>query len=52
MVSSVCAIAGEKPTWGVMFEASKGVAGSVSMPNGTIVNYTAYTTCLPLEKVE
>ena len=52
MASSVCAMAGEKPTSGVMFDASKGVAGSVSMPNGTIVNYTAYTTCLPLEKVE
>lgn len=40
VVSSVCAIAGEKPTSGVMFDASKGVAGSVSMPNGKVVNYT------------
>ena len=46
VVSSVCAIAGEKPTSGVMFDASKGVAGSVSMPNGKVVNYTAYKTLL------
>ena len=52
MVSSVCAMAGEKPTSGVMFDASKGVAGSVSMPNGTIVNYTAYTKLYYVTNVE
>lgn len=52
MVSSVCAIAGEKPTSGVMFDASKGVAGSVSMPNGKVVNYTAYTKLYYVTNVE
>lgn len=52
VVSSVCAIAGEKPTSGVMFDASKGVAGSVSMPNGKVVNYTAYTKLYYVTNVE
>ena len=52
MVSSVCAIAGERPTSGVMFDASKGVAGSVSMPNGKVVNYTAYTKLYYVTNVE
>lgn len=52
VVSSVCAIAGEKPTSGVMFDASKGVAGSVSIPNGKVVNYTAYTKLYYVANVE
>lgn len=52
VVSSVCAIAGEKPTSGVMFDASKGVAGSISMPNGKVVNYTAYTKLYYVTNVE
>ncbi len=52
VVSSVCAIAGEKPTSGVMFDVSKGVAGTVSMPNGIVVNYTAYTRLYYVTNVE
>ena len=52
MVFSVCAIAAAKPTSGVVFDASKGVAGSVTMPNGEIVNYTAYTNLYYVTNVE
>ena len=52
MVSSVCAMAGEKPTSGVMFDASKGVAGSVTLPTGKKVNYTAYTKLYYVTHVE
>lgn len=52
VVFSVCATAVEKPTSGVVFDASKGVAGSVTMPNGKIVNYTAYTNLYYVTNVE
>lgn len=52
LVSSVCALAGEKPVSGVVFDASKGVAGSVTMPNGKVVNYTAYTKLYYVTNVE
>lgn len=52
MVLSVCAMAAEKPAPGVVFDASKGVAGSVTMPNGKIVNYTAYTNLYYVANVE
>lgn len=52
MVSSVCVIASEKPTSGVMFDVSKGVAEAVFMPNGKVVNYTAYTKLYYVTNVE
>lgn len=52
VVSSVCVIASEKPTSGVMFDVSKGVAGAVFMPNGKVVNYTAYTKLYYVTNVE
>lgn len=52
VVFSVCTIAAVKPTPGVVFDASKGVAGSVTMPNGKIVNYTAYTNLYYVTNVE
>ena len=52
VVSCVCAMAGEKPTSGLMFDASKGVAGSVTMPDGKIVNYTAHTKLYYVTNVE
>lgn len=48
----VCAVAAVKPAPGVVFDASKGVAGSVTMPNGKIVNYTAYTNLYYVTNVE
>lgn len=51
-VLSVCAMASAKPTSGVVFDASKGVAGSVTMPNGKAVNYTAYTNLYYVANVE
>lgn len=52
VVSSVCVIASEKPTSGVMFDVSKGVAEAVFMPNGKVVNYTAYTKLYYVTNVE
>ena len=43
LVLSVCAQAAKKPTPKLVFDASKGVAGSVALPTGKTVNYTAYT---------
>lgn len=49
---SVYASAGEKPASSLMFDASKGVAGSVTMPKGSIVNYTAYTNLYYVTNIE
>lgn len=51
-VLSVCAMASAKPAPGLVFDASKGVAGSVTMPDGTVVNYTAYTNLYYVANVE
>ena len=45
MVACVSAMAATKPMSKLTFDASKGVAGSVTMPQGQIVHYTAYPTC-------
>ncbi|MCD8317564.1 MAG: alpha/beta hydrolase [Paraprevotella sp.] len=52
MVLPVCAMAKEKTAPGLVFDASKGVAGSVSMPEGKIVNYTAYTNLYYVTNIE
>ena len=46
MVACVSAVAATKPMSQLTFDASKGVAGSVTMPQGQIVHYTAYTNLL------
>ena len=46
MVACVSAVAATKPMPKLTFDASKGVAGSVTMPQGQIVHYTAYTNLL------
>lgn len=51
-VFSVCAATASKPTSKLMFDASKGVAGSVTMPQGKIVNYTAYTNLYFVTNIE
>lgn len=51
-VLCVCAAQAEKQTSGLVFDASKGVAGSVTMPKGNIVNYTAYTNLYFVTNVE
>ena len=51
-VACVYAVQAEKPMSGVTFDASKGVAGSVTMPNGQVVNYTAYTDLYYVANVE
>ena len=51
-VLSVCAGAAEKPTLKLVFDASKGVAGSVVLPTGKKVNYTAYTKLYYVTHVE
>lgn len=51
-VSSVCAVAVAKPVPELAFDASKGVAGSVTMPTGKVVNYTAYTKLYYVTNVE
>ena len=51
-VLSVCAMAAEKPTPKLVFDASKGVAGSVILPTGKKVNYTAYTKLYYVTNVE
>ena len=45
MVACVSAVAATKSMSQLTFDASKGVAGSVTMPQGQIVHYTAYPTC-------
>ena len=47
-----CALAEEKQASGLTFDASKGVAGSVTMPRGEVVNYTAYTGLFYVTNVE
>ena len=51
-VLSVCALATEKPTPQLVFDASKGVAGSVVLPTGKKVGYTAYTKLYYVTHVE
>ncbi|MGM9777557.1 MAG: hypothetical protein ACI3ZD_04385 [Prevotella sp.] len=51
-VACVYAVQAEKPASKVTFDASKGVAGSVTMPNGLVVNYTAYTDLIYVANVE
>lgn len=48
----VCADASRKPTPRLAFDSSKGVAGSVEMPNGQTVHYTAYTKLFYVANVE
>ena len=52
LVLSVCAEAAKKPTPKLVFDASKGVAGSVVLPTGKEVNYTAYTKLFYVTNVE
>ena len=52
LVLCVCAQAAKKPTPKLVFDASKGVAGSVTLPNGKKVNYTAYTNLYYVTHVE
>ena len=52
LVLSVCAQAAKKPTQQLVFDASKGVAGSVALPSGKTVNYTAYTGLFYVTNVE
>ena len=52
LVLSVCAQAAKKPTPKLVFDASKGVAGSVALPSGKTVNYTAYTDLFYVTNVE
>ncbi len=49
---SVCAAGAEEQASGLVFDASKGVAGSVTMPQGKVVNYTAYTHLYYVTNVE
>ena len=51
-VACVYAVQAEKPASKVTFDASKGVAGSVTMPNGQVVHYTAYTDLYYVAHVE
>lgn len=52
MALSVCATAAVKPAPQLVFDASKGVAGSVTLPQGKTVNYTAYTNLYYVTNVE
>lgn len=52
MASCVCAVAVAKPVSELTFDASKGVAGSVTTPMGKVVNYTAYTKLYYVTNVE
>ena len=52
LVLCVCANAAKKPTPKLVFDASKGVAGSVTLPTGKRVNYTAYTKLYYVTHVE
>ena len=52
LVLCVCAQAAKKPTPKLVFDASKGVAGSVTLPTGKKVNYTAYTKLYYVTHVE
>ena len=52
LVLSVCAMAAKKPNLKLVFDASKGVAGSVTLPTGKKVNYTAYTKLYYVTHVE
>lgn len=51
-VLCVCAAQAMKPASELVFDASKGVAGSVTMPMGKIVNYIAYTNLYYVTNVE
>lgn len=48
----VCAVSAQKPTSGLTFDVSKGVAGSVTMPDGCNVHYTAYTNLYYVTNIE
>lgn len=52
LVLCVCAQAAKKPTPKLVLDASKGVAGSVTLPTGKKVNYTAYTKLYYVTHVE
>ncbi|MGM9813276.1 MAG: subtype B tannase [Muribaculaceae bacterium] len=51
-VACVYAVQAEKRVPGLTFDASKGVAGSVTMPQGRVVYYTAYTHLNYVTEVE
>ena len=51
-IACVYAVQAEKPMSGLTLDASKGVAGSVTMPDGQVVNYTAYTDLFYVTNVE
>ncbi|MGM9804357.1 MAG: subtype B tannase [Muribaculaceae bacterium] len=51
-VACVYAAQAQKQVPGLAFDASKGVAGSVTMPQGRVVNYTAYTHLYYVTEVE
>lgn len=51
-VGFVCAATAQKSASGLAFDVSKGVAGSVTMPNGSNVRYTAYTKLFYVTHVE
>ncbi len=48
----VCAAAAQKPASGLAFDVSKGVAGSVTVADGRLVHYTAYTKLFYVANVE
>lgn len=48
----VCAVSAQKPMSKLTFDVSKGVAGSVTMPNGGNVHYTAYTNLYYVTNIE
>lgn len=52
LVLCVCAQAAKKTTSKLVLDASKGVAGSVTLPTGKKVNYTAYTKLYYVTHVE
>lgn len=52
LVLCVCAQAAKKTTPKLVLDASKGVAGSVTLPTGKKVNYTAYTKLYYVTHVE
>ena len=52
LVLCVCAEAAKKPTPKLVFDASKGVAGSVTLPTGKKVSYTAYTMLYYVTHIE
>ena len=52
LVLCVCAQAAKKTTSKLVLDASKGVAGAVTLPTGEKGNYTAYTKLYFVTHVE